>query len=64
MAPMKKVADTVEKHLEDILAHWINGWLSTGLMARAQQSVQRGEEKSPGLPQQRLHDHDAPLRCW
>ena len=32
MAPMNKVADTVEKHLEGILAHGTNGWLSTGFM--------------------------------
>lgn len=32
MAPMKKVADTVEKHLEGILAHWTNGWLSTAFL--------------------------------
>jgi transposase len=32
MAPMKKVVDTVEKHLEGILAHWTNNWLSTGFM--------------------------------
>ena len=32
MAPMKKVADTVEKHLEGILAHWTHDWLSTGFL--------------------------------
>jgi len=32
MDPMKKVADTVEKHLEGILAHWTTGWLSTGFL--------------------------------
>jgi len=32
MAPMAKVANTVEKHLEGILAHWTNGWLSTGFL--------------------------------
>ena len=32
MAPMRKVADTVEKHLDGILAHWTNGWLSTAFM--------------------------------
>lgn len=32
MAPLKKVADTVEKHLEGILAHWTNNWLSTGFL--------------------------------
>ena len=32
MDPMKKVADTVEKHLDGILAHWTTGWLSTGFL--------------------------------
>jgi transposase len=33
MAPMSKVADTVEKHLHGILGHWTTkGWLSTGFM--------------------------------
>jgi transposase len=32
MAPMKKVIATVERHLEGILAHWTNNWLSTGFM--------------------------------
>jgi transposase len=32
MAPMRKVADTVEKHLEGILAHWTTNWLSTGFL--------------------------------
>ncbi len=32
MAPLKKVAETVEKHLEGILAHWTNNWLSTGFL--------------------------------
>lgn len=32
MAPMKKVADTVEKHLDGILGHWTNDWLSTGFL--------------------------------
>lgn len=33
MAPMRKVADTVEKHLHGILGHWTTkGWLSTGFM--------------------------------
>lgn len=32
LAPMAKVADTIEKHLEGILAHWTNGWLSTGFL--------------------------------
>ncbi len=32
LAPMAKVANTIEKHLEGILAHWTNGWLSTGFM--------------------------------
>jgi transposase len=32
MAPMKRVADTVERHLEGILAHWTTGWLSTAFM--------------------------------
>ena len=32
LAPMKKAADTIEKHLEGILAHWTSGWLSTGFL--------------------------------
>ena len=32
LAPMKKVADTIEKHLEGILAHWTNNWLSTAFL--------------------------------
>lgn len=33
LAPMRKVADTIEKHLEGILAHWTTeGWLSTGFL--------------------------------
>ena len=33
LAPMAKVADTIEKHLEGILAHWTTeGWLSTGFL--------------------------------
>jgi transposase len=32
MAPLAKVADTIEKHLEGILAHWTSGWLSTGYL--------------------------------
>jgi transposase len=32
LAPLAKVADTVEKHLEGILAHWTTGWLSTGFL--------------------------------
>jgi transposase len=32
LAPLKKVADTVEKHLAGILAHWTNNWLSTGFL--------------------------------
>jgi transposase len=32
LAPLAKVADTIEKHLEGILAHWTNGWLSTGYL--------------------------------
>ncbi len=32
MSPMKKVADTVERHLEGILAHWTNSWLSTAYL--------------------------------
>ena len=32
MAPMKNVADTVEKHLDGILGHWTNDWLSTGFL--------------------------------
>jgi len=30
--PLAKVADTIEKHLEGILAHWTDGWLSTGFL--------------------------------
>lgn len=33
LAPMAKVANTIEKHLEGILAHWTTeGWLSTGFL--------------------------------
>jgi transposase len=32
MNPMKRVADTVERHLDGILAHWTTGWLSTGFL--------------------------------
>lgn len=32
LAPLAKVADTIEKHLEGILAHWTCGWLSTGYL--------------------------------
>lgn len=32
LAPLAKVANTIEKHLEGILAHWTSGWLSTGFM--------------------------------
>lgn len=32
LAPMAKVAATMEKHLEGILAHWTSGWLSTGFL--------------------------------
>lgn len=32
LAPMRKVADTVEKHLAGIVAHWTNNWLSTGFL--------------------------------
>jgi transposase len=33
LAPMAKAADTIEKHLEGILAHWTaGGWLSTGFL--------------------------------
>lgn len=34
MAPVAKVADTVEKHLEGILAHWTTHWLCTGFLER------------------------------
>lgn len=30
--PLAKVADTIEKHLDGILAHWTSGWLSTGYL--------------------------------
>ena len=30
--PMKKVADTIEKHLEGIVAHWTHNWLNTAFM--------------------------------
>ena len=32
LAPLAKAADTIEKHLEGILAHWTSGWLSTGYL--------------------------------
>ena len=32
LAPLAQVADTIEKHLEGILAHWTSGWLSTGFL--------------------------------
>jgi transposase len=33
LAPMAKVADTIEKHFKGILAHWTaGGWLSTGYL--------------------------------
>lgn len=32
LAPMAKVADTIEQHLEGILAHWTSDWLSTGYL--------------------------------
>lgn len=32
LQPMRKVADTVEKHLDGILAHWTTHWLSTGFL--------------------------------
>lgn len=32
LAPLAKVANTIEKHLEGILAHWTSGWLSTGFL--------------------------------
>ncbi len=32
MEPMAKVAETIERHLEGILAHWTNSWLSTGFL--------------------------------
>ena len=33
LVPMAKVADTIEKHLSGILAHWTTeGWLSTGFL--------------------------------
>ena len=32
LAPLAKVAATIEKHLEGILAHWTSGWLSTGYL--------------------------------
>ena len=32
LGAMAKVADTVERHLEGILAHWTSGWLSTGYL--------------------------------
>jgi transposase len=32
LAPLAKAADTIEKHLEGILAHWASGWLSTGYL--------------------------------
>ena len=30
--PLARVADTIEQHLEGILAHWTSGWLSTGYL--------------------------------
>lgn len=32
LAPLGKVADTIERHLEGILAHWTTNWLSTGYL--------------------------------
>jgi len=32
LGAMAKAADTVERHLEGILAHWTSGWLSTGYL--------------------------------
>lgn len=32
MNPMKKAADTIERHLEGILAHWTTSWLSTAFL--------------------------------
>lgn len=32
LAPLAKVADTIERHLEGILAHWTTAWLSTGFL--------------------------------
>jgi transposase len=32
LAPMKRAADTIERHMEGILAHWTNSWLSTGYL--------------------------------
>ena len=32
LAPLAKVADTLEQHLEGILAHWTSDWLSTGFL--------------------------------
>ena len=32
LAPLARVADTIEKHLDGILAHWTSGWLSTGYL--------------------------------
>ena len=32
LAPLAKAADTIEKHLDGILAHWTSNWLSTGFL--------------------------------
>src|SRR5258705_270974 len=50
MAPMAKVANTVEKHLEGILAHWTNGCLSTGFLAGLNSGFSAVKRKARGYP--------------
>ncbi len=58
---MVKVADTIEKHLADLPAHWTHGWLSPGFLEGLHSVFSPVKRKARGY---RSRDYMIAMRCF